>query len=222
MHTLPITNTAKHKEWETILTIARNNGYPQHIINNIRNKITNRYNPPHNTEPNIHNGKKWVTFKYFSPIIRRITNLFKDTNLNIAFKPYNTIRQQLTEKGDNNNPSGIYKLQCNTCKDVYIGQSGRAISICYKEHIRYIRTNSLTSAYATHILHNNHEYGTAKDTIQILKKCHKGMRMNCWEAMFIQTYHQDGTLITEQQVNEYNPLFELVNRKQLTAQSLTS
>ena len=40
--------------------------------------------------------------------------------------------------------------------------------------------------------------------------------------MFIQTYHQDGTLITEQQVNEYNPLFELVNRKQLIAQSLTS
>jgi len=46
--------------------------------------------------------------------------------------------------------------------------------------------------------------------------------MNCWEATFIQTYHQDGTLITEQQVNEYNPLFELVNRKQLTAESLTS
>ena len=48
------------------------------------------------------------------------------------------------------------------------------------------------------------------------------MRMNCWEAMFIQIYYQDGTLIMEQQVNEYNPLFELANRKQLTAQSLTS
>jgi len=29
--------------------------------------------------------------------------------------------------------------------------------------------------------------------------------------MFIQTYHQEGTLITEQQVNVHNPLFELAN-----------
>ena len=43
-----------------------------------------------------------------------------------------------------------------------------------------------------------------------------------WEAMFIRTYLQDGTLITEQQVNEYNPLFELMNRKHLIAQSPTS
>jgi len=35
--------------------------------------------------------------------------------------------------------------------------------------------------------------------------------MNCWEAMFIQAYHQDGTLITEQQVTEHNPLFDLGN-----------
>ena len=66
-----------------------------------------------------------------------------------------------------------------------------------------------------------HNINTLK-TYKKLKKCRKGIHMNCWEAMFIQTYHQDGTLITEQQVNEYNPLFELVNREHLTAQSPTS
>ena len=213
MQTLPITNDAKHKEWDTILTIARNNGYPRHLINSIRTKMTNN---TQNTEPRMHDNKKWITFKYFSPIVRRITNLFKDSNLNIAFKPFNTIKQQLTEKKDNKNPSGIYKLQCNTCKDVYIGQSGRDINIRYKQHIRYIRTNNPISAYATHILNNNHEYGTANNTVQILKKCDKGIRMNCWESLFIQTYHQEGTLITEQQVNEHNPLFELVNYKPTT------
>ena len=76
MQNLPITNNAKQKEWETILTIARNNGYPRHIINNIRTKITNKIQ---NTEPKMHNNKKWIAFKYFSPIVRRITNLFKDT-----------------------------------------------------------------------------------------------------------------------------------------------
>jgi hypothetical protein len=45
----------------------------------------------------------------------------------------------------------------------------------HKEHVRYIRSNNPTSAYATHILHNGHEYGTAKTTLQLLKHCQKGI-----------------------------------------------
>jgi hypothetical protein len=58
-------------------------------------------------------------------------NNFKMT----AFRTINTI-QQLTEKQNYNNPSGIYKLTCNTCNGVYVGQSGRPINIRYKEHIK--------------------------------------------------------------------------------------
>jgi hypothetical protein len=37
---------------------------------------------------------------------------------------------------------------------------------------------------------NRHEYGTATDTMQLRQECQKGTRMNCWEALYIQTYHQ--------------------------------
>jgi len=36
MITLPITEKSKKEEWKTILAIAKNNGYPIHIINNLR------------------------------------------------------------------------------------------------------------------------------------------------------------------------------------------
>ena len=36
MITLPITGKSKKEEWKTILAIAKNNGYPIHIINNLR------------------------------------------------------------------------------------------------------------------------------------------------------------------------------------------
>ena len=39
MLNFPITNDAKQREWETILTMARNNGYPRHLINTIKNKM---------------------------------------------------------------------------------------------------------------------------------------------------------------------------------------
>ena len=46
---------------------------------------------------------------------KKVTNLFEQTFLNIAFKSTKTIYQQLSHKSDNTNPSGIYELQCNTC-----------------------------------------------------------------------------------------------------------
>jgi len=45
--------------------------------------------------------------------------------------------------------------------------------------------------------------------------------MNSWEALFIQAYHQTGQLITEQQINDHNPLFELAQHKEFITQSTT-
>ena len=67
------------------------------------------------------------------------------------------------------------------------------------------------SAYATHILDNRHEYGTDENTPQLLQACQKGSRMDCLEALYIQALHQRKALITEQQVNDTNPLFGLAS-----------
>ena len=103
-----------------------------------------------------------------------------------------------------------YSLKCNTCNKKYVGQSGRGIDTRYKEHIRYIRTNSPQSAYATHILHNRHEYGPKNETLQLLKACNKGTQMNCWETMCMQQLYQGEILIAEQQVYELNSLYSCI------------
>jgi len=66
-----------------------------------------------------------------------------------------------------------------------------------------------TSAYVEHILNNRHEYGTKEDTLELLKKCQKGKHMDCWEALYMQTFHQKKILIDEQQIGDVNPLFEI-------------
>jgi hypothetical protein len=35
------------------------------------------------------------------------------------------------------------------------------------------------------------------------------MKMNHWENMYIQIYHQQDQFIAKQQINELNPLYEL-------------
>jgi glycine cleavage system regulatory protein len=42
--------------------------------------------------------KKWIIVTYHSPLIRKVTNLFKNTNIKIAFRATNTVYQQLVQK----------------------------------------------------------------------------------------------------------------------------
>jgi len=156
-------------------------------------------------------SKKCVTFTFHSPSVHNITNLFKKTNLKIAFRPTNTIYQQISNKNKDPRPTGIYQLKCNTCSRAYVGQSGRPITIRHREHLPYIRNNSSTSAFATHILDNRHEFGPAEKTLKLLKPCSKGSRMDCWESLFIHLHHKHDILIDEQQAKDNDPLFELAS-----------
>jgi hypothetical protein len=129
---MPITEQAVKQEWNKILKMAYNNGFPEHMVHKLRNKLTIKKELPVQMQPMQQNNEKWVTFTYHGPSVRKVTNLFKHTNLKIAFHPTNTIYQQLSQKSSNTNPSGIYQLKCYTCKHAYIGQSGRPITTQYK------------------------------------------------------------------------------------------
>jgi len=101
---------------------------------------------------------KWLAILYHSPLIHKITNLFKHTNLNIALRDTNTAHQQLAVKAvkTSTNSSGIYKLKCNTCNNSYVGQSDRSIAKRHKEQTPYLRTNNPISAYVLHIINKRH------------------------------------------------------------------
>ena len=127
MHSLPLNPNEKQKEWNTIQTIAKNNGFPTTFIKRINQQIQHNSNNKEHTNNEPHTTKIWTTFTYFCPLIKKITNLFKHTNLQIAFKITNTI-WQLTQHTSHQNAteeekSGIYKLTCNTYKLSYIGQT---------------------------------------------------------------------------------------------------
>ena len=85
--------------------------------------------------------KIWTTFTYYSPKIRKITNLFKNSNIGIAFRAQ-TINQQLLQTISQNEisdyeKSGIYEIRCNTCHKAYIGQTSSDLKARFREHTRY-------------------------------------------------------------------------------------
>ena len=171
------------------------------------------------------NRNTWATFTFHSPIIRKITNLFKQTDLRIAYRSTNTIAQLMRRKGqhkDNNTDtnqdytkSGIYKLTCTTCNKAYIGQTSRTITQRYREHIHYIKNNP-QSAYAEHILRNIQEYGNLTETMQLLQPVQKMSMLLPYEQLFIQQFHQTDNLIPEQKCFDQNPLFKLAKSTGIT------
>ena len=96
MHSLPLTLKCKQAEWTLIQLIALNNNFPQKLIQNLNQQIQRKKNT-NQGEINWNNkNKKCTTFTYYSPKVRKITNLFKNTNIGISFKITNTL-QQLTK-----------------------------------------------------------------------------------------------------------------------------
>jgi len=106
MITFPLNEENQNKEWKIILNINRNNNFPYKIINDLKNQI--QHNKAHQKANNSANKKKWVTFIYYIPQIRKITNLFKHTDIKIAFKNKNNILQLI--KPRNNNKTQNYDL----------------------------------------------------------------------------------------------------------------
>jgi hypothetical protein len=210
IHSLPLNQEDKQKEWKTIQIIAKNNNFPKHMIQKLNWKIQQKAT---HTQPKDKTRKIWTTFTYHSPKIRKITSLFKNTHIGIAFKA-TTITQQLRQTTPPNHTpdyekSGIYKIICNTCHKAYVGQTSCDLKSRFREHTRYIKNNDPRSAYALHILNCRHEYGNIENTMTVLKSINAPNLLLPYEKMYIQKLHSNNELIPEQYPNEPNPMFRL-------------
>jgi len=151
-----------------------------------------------------------------SPIIRKVTNLFKQTGIKIAFRGTNTLARLVkttnTTRTPPHNKPGIYQLKCNTCNLSYIGQTSRNLKTHYNEHIRYVKNNNPQSAYAQYILNNRHKFGTIESTMTLLKPLHRQHLLTTHEQFYIHSFHKNGKLFSEQSPGSPNPLFDLTTR----------
>jgi hypothetical protein len=125
----------KKKEFSNIKHIAKVNGYSgkttEKLNMKIKQNISNQNKEAISTQQKIR-----VAVTYTGPYIRTIMNIFKDTNIQITYKPTNKIGNYVTSHNkqiENIINSGIYELTCHTCKNSYIGQTSRDLNTRYKE-----------------------------------------------------------------------------------------
>jgi len=68
MHSLPLNQDKKQKEWETIQFIARNKNFPKYLLQKLNRQTQQKAT---HTQPNERKPKIWTTFTYHSPKIKK-------------------------------------------------------------------------------------------------------------------------------------------------------
>jgi hypothetical protein len=193
----PLNKINYRNEFNNIIKIGINNGYTKNYITNIYNKLKHKKQaPPLNT--NNDTANKYITFNYTDKDTHQITKLFK--NHKIAYQTNNKLLQKLHKPKNNNiyNKSGIYKLTCNTCNNIYIGKTNRTMNIRYKEHMNALK-NPVTyhSHFANHLFNNNHPNAPIEETLTILKPSNN-KNLNIKEFIEIYKHKQNYNLINDQ------------------------
>jgi cytochrome c556 len=119
-----------------VLDIGNSNNFPEPLVTKLRTTLQN----PSKTYDDNNEQKTWATFTHHSPKIRKVTNLFKQTNTKIAFRSSNTVAQMTRTINCNLThdfeKSGIYQLSCRTCHKTYVGQASRNLKTRFREHTR--------------------------------------------------------------------------------------
>jgi len=64
-----ISEQAIKQEWNKILTMAQNNGFPPHLIHGMKRQLMANKEGTTQTQVMQQHNKKWVTFTYHSPSI---------------------------------------------------------------------------------------------------------------------------------------------------------
>jgi hypothetical protein len=75
----------------------------------------------------------------------------------------------------------VYKVKCADCPIFYIGQTGWAFKVRYKEHRPDVRTDIQKSSFAQHLVDTNHDMADINDELEVLNYCNKGNRMDVLE-----------------------------------------
>ena len=94
LNKLPLSEYKRNKELDIVMYIALDSGYTHGMINHLNSQIF-KHKQKNTTQETLH--KKWTTSMFFNPAVIKITSVFKNTQLRIAFRPTSTISRYTRE-----------------------------------------------------------------------------------------------------------------------------
>ena len=148
-------------------------------------------------------------FKHAPNIMKNITPILRKSKVEPTFSttklgdPLGNPKDKIA----NTEKPGVYKISCNTCDQVYIGQTKRTFSKRYKEHFSHVKYNRPEkSAVAQHVLECDHLIDT--NSLRLVKQINYGYELDAWESLYMRKNKEKLMNIESSPVN--SPLINIV------------
>lgn len=135
-----------------------------------------------------------VPFKFTHTITNQLKPIFNKQKMQMVFANNEKLKNVLgntKDKCDEHQQSGIYKILCDFCSKIYIGQTRRNILTRYKEHCSHIKYNRPTkSAVAEHALTNLHVNitNTNLKNLKLVRQARSIKQLDILESIEIHKY----------------------------------
>ena len=171
------------EEKSTIWKIFLNLKYPPWFIKKAYLKARQSYFTP---KPQNDVKKRYITVPYITSL-DIVKSACHKQDVNVAFKYTSTIKSMLVRnKNKNICDAGIYKIPCQDCELVYIGETGRNLETRIKEHKYAVKSHNKNNALFHHKYETDHRINWQGS--HLMYKCHDFRKRKIIESMCIQKF----------------------------------
>ena len=181
----------RRKELKHLRGALKCNGYPDWILQELGEDNTHDEEKEATSEVMVTSDKERkkkipVVIPYIKGFSEQIRRVFGKYGFPAYFKPTNTLRQLLVKPKDpvskENVVGPVYKIQCEKCEAMYVGETERSLKSRFNEHRR---RSSTTSEVAKHIHVEQPEHSVELDNTDILTTESRWFERGVKEAIYI-------------------------------------
>lgn len=202
MLSIPLSMEGYRLELGVLYKLAISNGYDRVLVDTlIRRKMQHICNRQLYACPPDRVDKFVSSISYCGPVLVSVAKRLRGFGINVAFRTNNNVWRVLNGKDvvPGGGKSGVYRMCCDQCEAVYVGQTGRSFEVRYKEHVAAVRNDRPErSNFARHILDSGHGLSDSHH-LEILHCCSKGLKLSVLEQLEILKHKNgDRRLLNEQ------------------------
>ena len=117
--------------------------------------------------------------------------MLKSAEIESAFASGNKIKDRLCnnkDKIEESQKSGIYRVKCESCNHIYVGQSRRAVRTRWKEHVSDVKNKNLNNAVALHYNQNNTHKFDERNCSELIKTVRSEYYLDAWESLYMNKF----------------------------------
>lgn len=216
--------TLKEKNMKLLYQLMLENGYPKNLLKKLIHNSSNSGQPQNNDEiasTNLDQRIIFTSIPLINVMTKSLINLLKTDNIKVIPRTEFKLKRLYSNLKDrietDKKSCVVYRIPCQNCDEVYIGQTSQQLKRRITQHISDIKNPRKICALAEHVRSVDHRMDY--DSVTVLE-CEENMRKRCFLEMIHIKRHENSMNYRKDIENISNIYSYLIHSNQLSESEL--